>query len=201
MTRKLNFPKSMRWAEGGPLRFARPINWLCGFFGERALKVEIDFIKSGKATYGHRFLAPKAIVLKHADEYEKKLKSSHVVLSFQARRGKIQQGLAEACKKIGSVIPDDELCETTANLVEEPVVLLGHFDSRYLALPEAVIIKAMREHQYCFAARDKEGRLAPVFLVVTNGCKHNLDEIREGNAAVIRARLEDASFSSGKTRS
>jgi len=194
LTRKLNFPKSMRWAEGGALRFARPISWLTGFFGKRELKIEIDFIRSGKASYGHRFLSPKAISLKDANEYEKKLKAAHVVLSFSERVEQIKKGLHAACKKIGQLIEDEELCAITANLVEKPIVLLGHFDSRYLALPEAVIIKAMREHQFCFAARDKEGKLAPVFLVVTNGCKENLDEIREGNAAVIRARLEDASF-------
>jgi len=187
-------PQEHRWAEGGPLRFARLINWPTAFLGERPLKLELDFLKSGKQTFGHRFLAPKAIALKSASEYEKKLKAAHVVLAQSARMELIKKGMEEACKKIGSVIPDEELVAATANLVEAPSVLLGHFDAKYLALPEAVIIKAMREHQFCFAARDKQGLLAPAFLVVTNGCKQNLDEIREGNAAVIRARLEDASF-------
>jgi glycyl-tRNA synthetase beta chain len=194
LARRINFPKSMRWAEGAPLRFARPISWLCAFFGERALKVDLDGIKSGRHTFGHRFLSPKPIPLKQAGEYEKKLKKAHVVLSSQARMTQIHKDLAAAAKKVGAVIPDEELVAITANLVEEPSVLLCHIDPKYLALPESVIIKSMREHQFCFAVRDREGKLAPAFLVVTNGCRQNLEEIREGNAMVIRARLEDASF-------
>jgi glycyl-tRNA synthetase beta chain len=195
MVRKLNFPKSMRWAEGGPMKFARPISWLCAIYGERALKFQLEFLESGNRSYGHRFLSGgKPLVLKSAADYEKKLKSAHVMLSFNSRAQRIRRDLDAACKKIGSVIEDGDLVEICANLVEEPEVLLGHFDEKYLALPEAVIVKVLREHQFCFAARDRSGRLSNTFLAVTNGCKKNLDEIREGNARVMRARLEDASF-------
>ena len=164
------------------------------FTASGLLRFEIDFIKSGPSSRGHRFLAPKAFVLKSASDYEKKLKAAHVVLSFDERVASIEKGLDAACKKFGSVIEDRELAEICANLVEEPEVLLGYFDEKYLALPEAVIVKVLREHQFCFAARTKAGKLSNAFLAVTNGCKKNLDEIREGNARVMRARLEDASF-------
>ncbi len=86
LVRKLNFPKSMRWADGGPLRFARPISWLTALYGPRVLKFKLESLESGSTTYGHRFLAPKAIALKNAGGYEAKLAAADVVLSVAERR-------------------------------------------------------------------------------------------------------------------
>ncbi len=195
LTRKLTFPKSMRWGEGGPLRFARPINWLLALYGDRTVKFELDGIPCSNLTRGHRFLAPKAFVVKNAAEYSKKLKAAHVQLSMESRCELIREQLEAACKKIKCQgIVDDELVAVTANLVEAPKVLQGEFEARYLVLPEAVIIKALREHQYCFSARDSQGKLAPVFLTVTNGTSKNTEGVKLGNARVMRARLEDAAF-------
>ncbi len=192
--RKLNFPKSMRWAEGGPLRFARPIAWICALLGKQTLNFRLDALVSGKRTFGHRFLAPAAIDLAEAADYEKKMAAADVMLAFADRVSHIERGLKEACAPFGSLVEDPELVAITANLCETPEILLGNFEEKYLALPEEVIIKVLREHQFCFAARDRSGRLCGAFLAVTNGCRKNLEEIRLGNARVIRARLEDASF-------
>jgi glycyl-tRNA synthetase beta chain len=111
------------------------------------------------------------------------------------REAAIRQGLKECCAKAGLTLVEDEaLVSICANLVEWPGVLAGEFDTRYLGLPEAIIITALREHQRIFAARSADGRLAPAFLAVTNGTRKNLDGVREGNAQVLKARLEDARF-------
>jgi glycyl-tRNA synthetase beta chain len=192
---KLSFPKSMRWGEGGPLRFARPINWLCAFYGPRVLKFRLEHLESGASTRGHRFLAPAAVKLKDAGEYEKKLASAHVVLSSQKRREHLLAKLeAAAQKKDGRLIQDSDLLGVVANLLEKPFVLSGSFDPAYLVLPKSVIIKVLREHQFAFAVEAADGTLAPLFLATTNGIEQNLPAIREGNARVIRARLEDAKF-------
>ncbi len=88
-----------------------------------------------------------------------------------------------------------------ANLLEKPFVLHGEFDPAYLVLPKSMIITVLREHQFCFAvegsdpsASSGQVKLAPIFLTTTNGIEKNLPAIREGNARVIRARLEDAKF-------
>jgi glycyl-tRNA synthetase beta chain len=194
LVRQINFPKSMRWAEGGPLRFARPISWLCALHGERVLKFKLEFLESGNLTYGHRFLSPKAIALKSAADYEAKLDFAEVVLSFAQRRSQLKAQLEKVAKKFGSLAEDDALIETVANLLEKPFVLHGEFDPAYLVLPKSMIITVLREHQFCFAVESPDAKLAPIFLATTNGIEKNLSEIRDGNARVIRARLEDAKF-------
>lgn len=194
LTRQLSFPKSMRWADGGPLRFARPISWLLALYGDRVLKFDLEFLKSGNVTFGHRFLAPKAITLKNASEYEKKLEAADVVLGFADRVSQLKSQLEKAAKKHGSLAPDDALVNVVANLLEKPFVVAGEFDPAYLILPKSMIITVLREHQFCFAVESADGKLAPIFLATTNGIEKNLGEIREGNARVIRARLEDAKF-------
>ncbi|HXC63702.1 MAG TPA: glycine--tRNA ligase subunit beta, partial [bacterium] len=201
LVRKLNFPKSMRWADGGPLRFARPISWLTALYGPRVLKFKLEFLASGASTRGHRFLAPAEIKLKDASEYEKKLAAADVVLSADERRAQLSAQLAKAAAKHPSTGPgqarlleDEDLVSVVANLLEKPFVLAGDFDPAYLVLPKAVIVKVLREHQFAFAVEKPDGSLAPVFLCTTNGIEENLPAIREGNARVIRARLEDAKF-------
>ena len=194
LVRKLAFPKSMRWSDGGPLRFARPINWLCALYGPRPLQFKLEHLHSGVGTRGHRFLAPAEIKLKDAADYEKKLAAADVVLDFGQRRDSLRAQLEKAAKKHGRLVADEELLANVANLLEKPFVLAGDFDPAYLVLPKAVIIKVLREHQFCFAVEKEDGRLAPTFLASTNGIEENLPAIREGNARVIRARLEDAKF-------
>jgi len=194
LVQKLAFPKSMRWGEGGPLRFARPISWLCALYGSRVLKFKLEHIQSGALTRGHRFLAPAPIKLKNADEFEKKLAAAHVVLGAQARHDELLAQLEKAAQKIGRLVRDEELLGVVANLLEKPYVLAGAFDPAYLVLPKSVIIKVLREHQFAFAVEQADASLAPVFLATTNGIEKNLAAIREGNARVIRARLEDAKF-------
>ena len=100
----------------------------------------------------------------------------------------------KAAQKHGRLVPDEELLDTAANLLEKPFAFAGEFDPSYLVLPKAVIIKVLREHQFAFAVERPDGSLAPVFLASTNGITRNLAAIREGNARVVRARLEDARF-------
>jgi glycyl-tRNA synthetase beta chain len=195
LTKGLNFPKSMRWGQGGPLRFARPIQWLCAVLGEDLVEFKIDQLPSSVRTLGHRFLAPEAVPVRHAEGFGELLAKSFVMLSQAEREKNILTALHQQCRKAGlSLIEDQELVEICANLVEWPSALLGSFDPGYLQIPEEMIICALREHQRYFAARDAEGKLAPNFLVVTNGTRENLAGVREGNESVLKARLEDARF-------
>jgi glycyl-tRNA synthetase len=51
----------------------------------------------------------------------------------------------------------------------------------------------MRRHQRYLPVRSDEGRLLPMFVTVANGAV-DLDLVRSGNEAVLRARYEDAAF-------
>src|SRR5512138_1664151 len=56
----IRFRKSMR-SRYDEVTFARPVRWLVALYGGRPLKIRFGEVVSGKVTYGHRFLAPKAI--------------------------------------------------------------------------------------------------------------------------------------------
>ena len=49
------FQKSMKWADVS-IRFARPIHWILALLGGEVVPFEVGNVRSGKVTYGHRFM-------------------------------------------------------------------------------------------------------------------------------------------------
>jgi len=52
----------------------------------------------------------------------------------------------------------------------------------------------MKKNQRYFPVRDKDGRLAPYFIGVSNNRARDMNVVRDGNERVLRARLCDAAF-------
>ena len=92
------------------------------------------------------------------------------------------------------MVPNPGLLEENTFLVEFPSVVCGHFDDKFLALPDEVLITSMREHQRYFSLRGKDGKLLPHFLAVNNTLARNPDLVRQGHERVLRARLSDAMY-------
>ncbi len=195
------WPKSMRWG-AGRVGWIRPLRSVVATFGARGqapvpIAFEIDGLESGATTYGHRFLAPGPIPVKRFADYERALEKAHVMLDLDRRREAIAHDAAElAFGQSLAVIEDDALLEEVAGLVEWPVVMMGGFDEKFLALPEEVIVTTIRANQKCFCLRTgKDGRLANRFILVSNLIAGDGgDQIVAGNERVIRARLADAKF-------
>jgi glycyl-tRNA synthetase beta chain len=190
---RIPFPKSMRWGEG-EFAFGRPIHWLVALLGETPLPVRYAGIASGTESRGHRFLAPAAIAIPAADRYLETLRGAHVLADETERRRVMIERLEEAARAIGGhLVRDEFLIAENASLVEEPHVIAGSFDPAFLALPEEVIVAAMRGHQRYFAVRDEHGALLPRYLAVVNTSRSPAT-ITRGNDRVLRARLADARF-------
>lgn len=188
------FPKSMRWADSD-LTFARPIHSVVALMGDQIIPFRLESIKSGRSTAGHRFMCPKGISIANATEYVSSLKSAFVVADVQERRRMIEQGIAEAARKMGGeAIRDDELLDTVCHLVEHCTVSAGRFDEKFLKLPKEVLITAMREHQKYFAVAGPNGQLRPRFIAVNNTAARDIRLVTAGHERVLRARLEDARF-------
>ena len=194
LCRKITFPKAMRWGEGD-VAFGRPVHWLVGLFGDEVVPFELAGIRAGRTTRGHRFLAPGALELRAASEYAESLEEAHVLVDFEARRAKMQADLEAAADALGGyLVPDDFLLGECLSLVEEPFVVPGRFEARFLALPEAVVVAVMRNHQRYFAVRKEgTGELLPAYLNVVNTAVDPVT-IARGNDRVLRARLADAEF-------
>lgn len=189
------FPKSMRWGNGD-LRFARPIRWILALFGDEIVDIELDGIRSGRITYGHRFLHPGPIEIYNPEDYPRILREvGKVVVDLRERMRIIKDQVNMLASSIGGTAFFPEgLLDKVANLVEYPTAFLGRFDERFLELPKPVLISSMVEHQHYFPVVDLEGNLMPYFVAVRNGDDRYIDVVAAGNERVLKARLADASF-------
>jgi glycyl-tRNA synthetase beta chain len=205
-----NFPwaKSMRWgaasAKPGSLRWVRPLqSILCTFGPETEEPVVVDFevdgIRSGNVTYGHRFMSDgEPITVRRFDDYVTKLEKAKVVLDADRRKEMILDDARNLAFASGLELVEDEgLLEEVSGLVEWPVVLMGTFEEEFLAIPPEVIRLTIRANQKCFVTR-KQGEseaLSNRFILVANiEAKDGGKEIAYGNGKVVRARLSDALY-------
>ena len=190
----LYFPRTMAW-EASRFRFARPIRWIVALLGKKVVKFSVADVKSGDKTHGHRFLSPKFKKIENPENYEKTLNTMHVIADPEKRKKLILSMVKKAATaKRGVPIDDPELLEEVSGLVEEPAVVVGTFDEKYLALPKDVVVTAMREHQKYFSVLDKSGRLLPYFVAIANGKTTKTNHIKKAHQAALMSRLEDASF-------
>ena len=193
LTRKIPFPKSMRWGEGEHA-FGRPVHWIVCLFGADLVPLALLGTESGRETRGHRFLAPASFALADADAYVDALREAHVLVDPEERtRVMLERLEAAAAEAGGQMVPDAFLVGENATLVEEPHVICGSFDEAFLALPDEVTIEVMRGHQRYFALRTPEGKLLPRYLAVTN-TDQAPEIITKGNDRVLKARLADGRF-------
>ena len=191
----LPIARRMRWG-AGEAQFVRPVHWVLVVFGKETLPCEILGVASSNVTYGHRFMAPKALRISTPASYVALLRKRGRVLSdIHERRETIRQGVTAAAERLGghAVISDALLDEVTA-LVEWPVPLAGRFDARFLELPPEVLIATMQDHQRYFPVRDAQGALMPWFITVANIESSDPAQVIAGNERVVRPRLSDAAF-------
>ena len=90
----LPIPKPMRWGSGNT-EFVRPIHWVVLMYGENIVPCKIKDLPASNITYGHRFHAPEAIFLEHADNYVDRLASAKVLVDFEVRKSRIESLLSE----------------------------------------------------------------------------------------------------------
>ena len=198
--RAFPWPKSMRWgaasASTESLRWVRPLHGIIALLGEDLVDVEIAGIRSGYATYGHRFHHSGQITIGSAADYVEKLRACHVIVDQDERRALIRDRATALAADAGLTLVEDEgLVSENAGLTEWPVPLLGRFDADFLSVPPEVIQLTARVNQKYFVCRDASGALANAFV-----CTANIEatdggaKIVEGNRKVLAARLSDARF-------
>ena len=192
---RLPVPRRMRWADRDT-EFVRPVHWVVLMHGTEVIEAEILGVRSGRATRGHRFHHPGDIMLDEAGRYVTALRDQgHVVAGFDERMETIRAQAERAAGELGGrAIIEPALLEENAALVERPVVIAGHFDDDFLALPDAVLATTMQGHQRYFPVAGEDGALMPHFIAVSNIESRNPATVREGNERVIRPRLRDAEY-------
>ncbi len=190
---KIQWPKTMYWTGKNGPRFIRPIRWLVALLGAEVVPFELAGVRSGSESAGHRQLGAARFAVTQ-ESYEERLHENGVVLSAEARRGRIRDGIAAVLGPDLRAKEDPALVETLTYITEQPTPILGSFDREFLALPEEVLITVMRHHQKYFAVEDASGKLAPHFVAVMNISGDPEGLVRHGNERVLRARFNDARF-------
>ncbi|RLJ60166.1 glycyl-tRNA synthetase beta chain [Litoreibacter meonggei] len=197
--RNFPWPKSMRWGDG-TLRWVRPLHSILCILSDEAgaevVPLDIDGIKAGDTTHGHRFMASDAFSVTSFDDYATKLKRAKVVLDASERADHIwAEATNQAFAQGMEVVEDRGLLTEVAGLVEWPVVLLGKIEEQFLDLPPEVLKTSMKEHQKFFSVKNpKTGRIEQYVTVANIETADQGATILAGNGRVLSARLADAKF-------
>lgn len=192
---KLPIPKPMRWADK-TVQFIRPVHTVIMLLGDELIEGEILGVASARTIRGHRFLGEKEFEIQHADQYPQLLREKgSVVADFNERKAEILAKSQAKATALGGVADIEEsLLEEVTSLVEYPNVLAAKFEERFLAVPAEALVYTMKGDQKYFPIYDKDGKLLPHFIFVSNINPEDPTAIIEGNEKVVRPRLTDAEF-------
>ena len=211
--REFPWPKSMRWgkasAKPGSLRWVRPLQSIVCTFGPETeepvvVDFEIDGIRAGNVTYGHRFQRRPPITVRRFDDYVAKLEKAKVVLDADRRKEIILSDAQNIAFASGlELVEDDGLLEEVSGLVEWPVVLMGEFEEDFLAIPAGShpLDDQDQPEMFCTSrAISPRGEISQhrcptgSFSFPTSRRPTAAAEIAYGNGKVVRARLSDALY-------
>ncbi len=189
------WPQSMRWG-GYQMKWIRPIISLLCIFDQNILPIKFGHYIAGNTTRGHLFLSKEEITVSSYQDYKEKLHKAFVILNQQQRMDLIKQNAIKECQKKGVFFKEDErLLKEVANLVEFPYVAVGSIERRFMSLPREVLVTTLRYHQKYLLTENKEKKLAPYFIIVSNiPSEDGMQTVIKGNEKVLRARLSDAEF-------
>lgn len=187
--KQLSFEKSMRWGRSR-MRFARPIRWILAAFDGQPVEFEVETVKSGTTSRGHRFYSPKQFQATNLAELLGKL-SEHFVEPNPERRKEL---ILSGAKSSATGSPDitDALLEENVFLTEWPTAIEGTFRQEFMELPSSVLVTAMAKHEKFFPIRDANNQLTNRFVSIRNAGED--DSVRRGNEWVLNARFNDAKF-------
>jgi len=191
----IKFERSMRWNRSN-ISYSRPLRWLVALYGEHIIPFTYAGVHSGRISRGLRVDGSPDINIGRASEYADKIAEYNIIVQASLRKTVIWTAASNLAQGVGGIVREDpDLLTEVANLIEQPTMLLGSYEERFLDLPPDVLVAVMKKHQRYFPVYSEDGRsLLPYFIIVRNGGNQDLDIIKEGNEHVIRARFADAVF-------
>ena len=188
------WPKSMRSSQSS-VKWIRPLRNILCLFGEKILPIKFAHLVANNKTYGHRFMSPNILEILSFSDYKEKMAKNYVILSSEKRKDIIIKQVSLIADKLNLIpVLEKNLLDEVKGLVEYPHVLLGKIGEEFVNLPKEILITAMKVHQRYFYLEDKNGKIAPYFLTVSNVDYENNELIILGNEKVLQARLSDAKF-------
>lgn len=187
--RGLQFEKSMRWG-ASKMRFARPIRWMLAAFDGKVVPFEIEGVRSGLTSVGHRFYKPETFQAAYLQDLVDGLRKRYVEPDPAERQAKILREAQDVAS--GDPQMPADLIEENVFLTEWPSALQGSFKKEFQELPVPVLVTAMAKHERFFPVRDPSGNPTNHFVSIRNAGED--DTVRAGNEWVLNARFNDAKF-------
>ncbi len=190
----LPIAKRMRWGEHEHA-FVRPVMSLLVLADDEILPLEFFGVSANRYSLGHRVHHPAPVRIDNALSYEQALEKAYVVANPETRMAIIRKQVAQKAADLGGyALINEALLAEVSSLVEWPVAVAGHFEARFLAVPQEVLITTMQDNQKTFAVVDEYGKIMPHFIAIANIESGNEAVVRQGNEKVIRPRFADAEF-------
>lgn len=191
---KIPFQKKMRWGAES-FEYARPIQWVLCLFGDAPVEFAVADVKSGNATYCHRFLSQGQVVITDPQKYAETLKANYIIINESERMETVRAGIKRIEEETkGHAIRDEELIKEIIYITEYPYPLRGTFDEVFLGIPKEVLVNVMKTHQRYIPIEKDDGQLMPYFIFFANTIPKEDKNVIRGNEKVLRARLADAQF-------
>ncbi len=191
---KIPFQKKMRWGTEA-FEYARPIQWVLCLFSLEPVEFIVADVKSGNATFCHRFLSDGRVTIGHPVEYLDTLKANYIIVDEAERLEIVRAGIKRIEDETkGRAVRDEELIKEIIYITEYPYPLLGSFEKTYLNIPKEVLVNVMKSHQRYIPMEDEKGDLKPCFIFFANTIPKEDKNVIHGNEKVLRARLADAQF-------
>lgn len=196
----LPIAKPMRWGDTDT-QFIRPVKTLTMLLGSDLIEGEILGVASDRTIRGHRFMGEQEFTIDSADQYPAILEErGKVMADYDARKAIILADSKKAAEAVGGIADlEDDLVEEVTSLVEWPVVLTAKFEEEFLKVPSEALVYTMKGDQkyfpvYSHEMGDKNRKLLPNFIFVSNIESKDPRQVIEGNEKVVRPRLADAEF-------
>ncbi|MEM9593966.1 MAG: glycine--tRNA ligase subunit beta [Acidobacteriota bacterium] len=172
----------------------RPVVGLLALLDGEVLPVSLGGHAAGSVTAGHPACSPEPFEVDGWDTYAEALDARHIVVSLEARRQRLVEGLTAAAAELGGTfVPDDDLLERLVARCEIPGVVSGAFGPEYLELPEEIVLATLGQDHGAFGVR-RDGELLPHFVTAMDRPDDPEGHVVAGQELAARGHLEDIRF-------
>jgi len=185
----LEFPKTMVWNQE-KIRFPRPIRWIVGLLDRKPLRFKYAGLEAERYSMPNFHFSFEPIRMEKPREYINFLRHGGVVVDPNERRKIIKNRINERAKLLkGEPAYDENILEEINCAIEYPDVASGEFEPEFLKLPEEILkttLKALGNLVWVKGTNK--------FICIFNGRRKAEDNVAQGYARVLKARLQDAFF-------
>lgn len=184
----IRWPARQRFAGAD---WVRPLRGVLSILDGEVLPLRLGKVEAGRHTAGHPILSPDEITVDGWTAYLEALAERGIEVSWERRRQRLAESLAERAKELGGHLSaGEELLGRLAAGCEIPGIVSGAFDSDFLSLPGEILEPLLAERQGALVVRSKQD-LLPFFVSVIDRPDDPEGRVRAGLERSVAGGLAD----------